>query len=269
VASLVIVLFGIAQPSFAGANLANAKGGEKGTLSDNRVIESDHLGYKLQYRVYLPPDHDSRSELPVIYLTDGQWYIEPGSLPRLLDKMIGAGKIKPVVAVFLDNRDPENLKNNRRNREFLCNRDYIKFVSEELAGEIDRTYNTRANRDGRTILGLSFGGLNSACFGLYGHESFRGIAMQSPALHPVDSLLSDFRDAPKRDLKIFLSTGTVRDNQDRTRQFKRVLKKRGYELLYKEVPFGHDWNNWKPLLDDILRYFYAVKDPIPRARSSP
>ena len=66
-----------------------------------------------------------------------------------------------------------------------------------------------------------------------------------------------------------LSTGTVRDNEDRTRQFKRVLKKRGYELLYKEVPFGHDWNNWKPLLDDILRYFYAVKDPIPRARGSP
>jgi len=253
--ALAVVGALLAGPVAAGPE--ESKG--RGSLSDNRIVASKHLEYKLQYRVYLPPGHDSLSDLPVLYLADGQWYIQRGELPRLLDRMIGSGKIEPVIAVFLDNRDPQNLDDNRRNRQFFCNRDYINFVSQELTGEIDRRYNTLAGRDGRTILGVSFGGLNSACFGLYAHESFRGIAMQSPAMHPVGSLFSDYEEAPVRDLKILLTTGTINDNEGRARRLKGILEAKGYDFFYKEVPYGHEWANWKPLLDDVLRYYFAVE----------
>jgi len=231
----------------------------KGTLSSNQIIHSKYLNYKLQYRVYLPADYKSLSDLPVLYIADGQWYVQRGKVHTLMDKMIAEKKIEPAIAIFLDNRDPDNLQDNRRNRQFFCNQKYIDFVSEELTDEIDQKYKTQAKREGRTILGLSFGGLNSACFGLYGHEAFRGIALQSPAMHPVRSLFADYEKAPKRDLKILLTSGTRSDNEARTRRFRQILEKKGYNIFYKEVPFGHNWDNWKPLLKDVLLYFYRVK----------
>jgi enterochelin esterase-like enzyme len=40
------------------------------------------------------------------------------------------------------------------------------------------------------------------------------------------------------------------------RKFRTVLRDKGYPLKYKEVRQGHNWRNWKPLLDDVLLYFY-------------
>ena len=78
--------------------------GLEGTLGPNQIFTSQALGYDLQYRVYSPPGE--HSELPVLYVTDGQWYIEPGELHVVLDQMIAEGSIEPVLAVFVDNRDP-------------------------------------------------------------------------------------------------------------------------------------------------------------------
>jgi len=228
-----------------------------GTLSDNQVIHSGALGYKLQYRVYLPAGYEDLSDLPVLYVTDGQWYIEAGNTTAVLDQLIGEGAIEPTIAVFIDNRDPDRLDVNRRNRQFFCNRDYVDFVVDELIPHVDEQYRTRASADSRVILGLSFGGLNSACFGLYAYEAIGGIAMQSPAIHPVPNLIRDYDRSPKRPVRFFLSTGTENDNEATTRRLKRVLEDKGYEISYLEVPYGHNWRNWGPLIDDVLLYFFA------------
>jgi enterochelin esterase-like enzyme len=255
-AILTLALVATLLPASTPAGRKNARG----TLSDNRLIESEYLGYRLQYRVYLPAGHDALAELPVLYVADGQWYIEPGGLTRQLDRMIGKGTIEPVIAVFLDNRDPDSGAN-RRQQQFFCNRDFVRFVGLELTAEIDRTYPTRKDRDARTILGLSFGGLNSACFGLMAFDDFRGIAMQSPSTYPVSNLLEAYEQAPKQDLKFFLSVGRLEGLAEPVRQLKAILKEKGYALFYKEVPYGHDWDNWRPLLADILRFYYGNEEP--------
>jgi enterochelin esterase-like enzyme len=61
-------------------------------------------------------------------------------------------------------------------------------------------------------------------------------------------------------LKIFLSTGEPYDNTRANRSFRNLLRDKGYPLKYREVPFGHNWDNWKPLIDDVLLYFYAPMD---------
>lgn len=230
-----------------------------GTVTDDIRVSSDVLGYDLQYRVYLPEDEDSRAGLPVLYLTDGPGYISQGYLPRVLDKMIAKGEIEPVVAVFVDARDPDNLRNNRRNDQFLCNRSYLEFYTNELIPEIEKNYPVTADREGRTIMGLSFGGLNAACFGLFGSDTFSGLGMQSPANHPVPNLLTAYEDMPLLPLKIFLSTGRPDDNTRANRKFRTVLQEKGYDLEYVEVSEGHNWKNWRPLLDDVLVYFYGAE----------
>lgn len=229
-----------------------------GSLSDNQRIESAPLGYALQYRVYTPPGVENLETLPTLYITDGQWYIRRGRMAQLLDREIKRGRIKPVVAVFVDNRNPDNLMINRRNSQFFCNPLYVMFFAQELVPRISQDYPVSLSRDDRVILGVSFGGLNSACFGLTAHPTFGGIAMQSPALHPVPKLQDLYASEEKRPIKIFFSLGSKNDNTSAGRRFRNVLREKGYEMLYKEVPFGHNWDNWKPLLDDMLIYFFGT-----------
>ena len=231
-----------------------------GELSDDIRISSDVLDYDLQYRVYVPEGMRRNSQLPTLYITDGQWYISRGELPALLDREIAAGNIEPVLVVFVDSRNPDNLQQNRRNQQFFCNQRYVDFFTEELLPAIDKEYATSAVRDDRVILGLSFGGRNSACFGLMAHDSFAGIAMQSPAnSEMVDELRFQYMAQDKHPLKFFMSVGTVNDNTQAGRQLMETLKFQEYDLTYREVNEGHDWDNWGPLLDDVLHTFFSTE----------
>lgn len=231
-----------------------------GELSDDIRISSDVLDYDLQYRVYVPEGMRRNSQLPTLYITDGQWYISRGELPALLDREIAAGNIEPVLVVFVDSRNPDNLQQNRRNQQFFCNQRYVDFFTEELLPTIDKEYATSAVRDDRVILGLSFGGRNSACFGLMAHDSFAGIAMQSPAnSEMVDELRFQYMAQDKHPLKFFMSVGTVNDNTQAGRQLMETLKFQEYDLTYREVNEGHDWDNWGPLLDDVLHTFFSTE----------
>lgn len=232
----------------------------KGELSDDIRIESDVLDYDLQYRVYVPEGVRRNAKLPVLYITDGQWYISRGEMPELLDAEIANGNIDPLVVVFVDSRNPDKLEENRRNRQFFCNQNYVDFFTDELISQIDADYPTNSDREGRVILGLSFGGRNSACFGLMAHQSFAGIAMQSPAnTAMVDDLRYQYKLQEKLPLKMFLSVGTKNDNTQAGRQFMEALKFQEYDLTYREVDEGHDWDNWGPLLDDVLLTFFRKK----------
>jgi enterochelin esterase-like enzyme len=229
-----------------------------GNLSGDLRISSEALGYDLQYRVYLPEQYDTLEALPVIYVTDGPSYITDGRMPRVLDHEIGSGRITPVIAVFVDARDPDDPSVNRRNQQFVCNQDYLRFFSEELIPAIDGRYRTNADRQARVILGVSFGGLNAACFGLMGFETFGGIGMHSPAVHPVPGLLPAYEKVDRLPLRVFLTTGDMYDNTSTNRHFRRILEDKGYDLKFREVRGRHNWDNWRPLIDDALRFFFEA-----------
>jgi enterochelin esterase-like enzyme len=230
----------------------------KGKLSDNLRIKSEALNYSLQYRVYTPPGMKAVDKLPTIYLADGQWYIGPGNMVDVLDKEISEGNIKPVIAIFVDNRDPDNLNNNRRNAQFFCNQDYVNFYKNELLPTIESNYPASDKRENRVIQGLSFGGYNAACFGLMAHQEFGGISMQSPAnSNMLKKIAARYKAAETLPVKMFLSFGKKNDNQLEGRKFRNILLEKEYDLEYMEVNFGHEWRNWGPLLDDSLRHFFS------------
>ena len=249
-------LMAVAIAAMASAGRASAEG----SVSDDIRITSDALGYDLQYRVYLPEGYDSRDDHPVMFLTDGQNYLSRGRMPGILDDLISDGRIEPVVAVFVDPRDPDDLQTNRRNLQFFCNPDYLSFYVDELIPVVEMDYAVATDREGRTIMGLSFGGTNAACFGLLGYETFSGIAMQSPANHPLPNLLPAYQETPTLPIRIFLSTGVPDDNTRANRRFHSVLQEKGYDMNYVEVRQGHNWDNWRPLIDDVLLYFYGSDD---------
>ena len=80
--------------------------------------------------------------------------------------------------------------------------------------------------------------------------------MQSPAMHPVSSLHDDYARQPKRPIKIFLSVGEENDITRRSLKLKRALENKGYPLMFMKNSESHNWRNWRPLLDDVLVYFF-------------
>jgi enterochelin esterase-like enzyme len=235
----------------------------EGAVTSNIRISSAVLGYDLQYSIYLPEGYSSRPDHPVLFLTDGQNYLGRGEMDGRLNKLISNGQIEPIIAVFVDPRDPDELKSNRRRTQFLCNADYLQFYIDELIPTVEQEFPVVKDRSGRTIMGLSFGGTNAACFGAMGYDFFSGIAMQSPANHPVPKLLPVYQALPTLPIKVFLSTGVPNDNTQANRYFHSVLKDKNYDMKYIEVREGHNWRNWGPLIDDVLLHFYGTDNQTP------
>lgn len=234
---------------------------QEGTLSGNQRIFSSHLGYELQYRVYKPALTRDDSKLPSLYVTDGQGYLAQGGFKEVLDEAIGTGAIEPVVVIFLDSRNPDNLNENRRNSQFMCNQDFASFFAAELIPTISTNQPVSLSRDDRVSMGVSFGGLNSACFGLMLSKMFSGIAMQSPAGADHVEVVQDLYEKKETlPLKMFLSVGTRNDNTSAVKRFKRTLEDKGYDLTFIKVHGTHDWGNWGPLLDDVLLTFFAKSE---------
>ena len=213
----------------------------------------------INYRVYLPQGYAKLKNLPVIYVTDGHEYLDDqkGSMVIVLDNLIAKNKIKPVIAVFIDPRDPDTLSYNKRESQFLINEKYLNFVSKELVKRIDSVYKTNKNPDDRAILGTSYGGVCATYFGLMRSNVFHLAAIQSPAYWGAPKLQEIYKNLPKLPLKIFMSTGTVNDGEMLTRMVKDMFEKNGYEIMYKEVSEGHSWGNWRALIDDMLIYFWS------------
>ncbi len=233
---------------------------DEGTLSDNQRIFSTQLGYELQYRIYRPAEASAGDELPTLYVTDGQAYLAEGNFKAVLDTAISGGEIEPVLVVFLDSRNPENLEEDRRNSQFMCNTKFAAFFASELIPTISKEQPVSSLREDRVILGVSFGGLNSACFGLMMPGLFSGIAMQSPASGEHLEVVRDLYE--KRDplpLKMFLSVGSRNDNTGAIKKFRKTLELKGYDVTFIKVRGAHNWQNWTQTLDDVLITFFAKR----------
>lgn len=230
----------------------------KSALSPNWTIYSEKLNYQLQYRVYYPGVEDESLALPVTYLVDGHWFLKFGDIVKVLDNEIKFGRISPVIVVFVDSRNPENLSENRRNNEFICNDKYVNFFVNELIPTIDSYFSVKPGRENRAIGGLSFGGLNAACFGLIASDFFGGIGMLSPANTEYLNIISKaFRISNEKKLTVFISGGNENDNLPAIKKFKNVLIKKGHDVTFKKSKHGHNWKNWQPLLDDFFVTFFG------------
>jgi enterochelin esterase family protein len=236
------------------------EGANRGTLSENYLIQSipENLDYSLNYKVYTPFGYNDLQDLPVVYVTDGHEYADNklGAMIIVMDNLIHQGIIKPIIAVFIDPREPSNMSNNRRMSEYVENMDYANFVADELVPQIDANYKTNPSPDNRAILGTSLGGWNSAFFGLNRSETFQLIGIHSPAFG--EDIIQAYSNEEKLPLKIFMSTGVIYDTETRARGMKAVLESKEYPLHYIEVNEGHSWGNWRALIDEPLTYFFQT-----------
>jgi enterochelin esterase family protein len=231
----------------------------RGKLSEPFVIASKKLGYPKRFTVYTPPGIEKLKDVPVLYVTDGHEFSNPemGALPVVLDNLIAEGRIRPVIAVFVDPRDVDTGEN-KRGPELLTNPRFQWFLTEELIPWIDARYPTRPLPEARAIAGMSLGGLHATYTAMRQPNYFGLIAVLSPYFLAKPAVLAEVEKAARQPVKLFVSQGTYDYDVDNTRRLRDVLKAKGYAFKFLETNDGHSWGNWRNVLDDMLVYFFAT-----------
>jgi enterochelin esterase family protein len=230
----------------------------KGRLSEPFVIESKKLGYAKRFTVYTPSGVEKLRNLPVLYVTDGHEFGNPemGALPTILDNLLAEGRIRPVIAVFVDPRDVATGEN-KRGPELLTNPRFQWFLTEELIPWIDARYPTRPLPEARALAGMSLGGLHATYTAMRQPNYFGLIGALSPYYLAKPAVLAEVEKSPRQPVKLFVSQGTYDYDVDNTRHLRDVLKAKGYSFRYLEANDGHSWGNWRNILDDMVTYFFG------------
>lgn len=242
-------------------NTLDRDGIAKGKVQRDILYNSPTLGYQIMYSMYLPHGYSTNQKYPAIYVTDGYEYLHErmGNMQVVLDNLIADKKIEPVVAVFVDHREPVNRSNNKRMDELAMNSKYLTFFSDDLVPLIESSYSVSNNPTERAILGTSMGGLTSAYFAFTKPGVFGMAGIQSPAFWYKTEIYKVCDNPENPPVKIFLTTGVINDAQDGARRMRDILEKNTCAYQYSETNQGHSWGNWRDTLDDILIYFFPAK----------
>lgn len=240
----------------------------RGTLTDWTALDSAAWGAPINYRVYTPPQYDTLAQLPVLYVTDGNDFSKEreGAMPVVLDNLIADEKITPVMAVFIDARNAKNPSDNQRETQLIQRSEaFAKFITSELIPIIDAQYHTHATREGRVLVGTSYGGVFSIFAGLEYPDVFGNLALFSPAYWVLDSpagRMSQFvRDALSKKsstpTKIFMSGGIPDWDVGKLEPRAKLFRDRGDAIQLFHSQEGHSWGAWSGLMDEMLEYFFA------------
>jgi enterochelin esterase-like enzyme len=261
----------------------------QGALTGDMSLDSQALGYTVNYRVYTPADYENLDSLPVLYVLDGNDFVDErmGALPTILDNMIADKRIRPVIAVFVDAREPGNPQHNRREDEFLVHPiEHARFIADELVPEIDRSYRTATDPESRLITGVSYGGLSAYFIAALRSDVFHNLAAFSPSLWVLDSpqyLTSPEHvegskqmlpavneeatacggdtgfECPRLPIKIFLTVGLEGWDVGDFGGLVSKMKQQGYPVEFQKVREGHTWDHWRGLSDEMLNYFFGIR----------
>lgn len=232
-----------------------------------RNIKSEILQQERTYMVYLPASYDPRgTAYPCIYFHDGGDYVKLSKAPIILDNLIGAGLISPLVAVFVPPRE--------RDQEYNCSDHYVQFFCDELIPELERLYNLSSDAEKRAVIGPSLGGLISLYMRKRRPDVFGLVGAQSSAAHSIDGLETfDARIAfavkPLMPQRFYLVMGSYEDCfaadwqghcldlLNPIRELRTVLERFGYSYYYTEYHQGHSWGLWRDSLVEALLFLFG------------
>lgn len=234
---------------------------------EKHKLTSRILGNERRIWVYTPPGYSTHKVYPTVILLDGWDYLNLIPTPAILDNLQSAGKIPPVVAVFVANP----LEAGVREKEFACNPHFADFIARELMPMIRFRYRISDNPKQTTVGGISFGGLAAAYVALKHSEIFGNVLSQSgsfwwgPDGYAEDGewLTHQFvaeRQLPLRfyleigKFEVFPSTRTGRPiNLHATRHLRDLLRTKGNTVFYSEFNGAHEYINWRESLAGALQ----------------
>jgi enterochelin esterase family protein len=261
-------------------------------LRDQRFM-SKALGRDATYDLYLPPDRDRLTALPVIYVlhgTDsvGADWLDKGDLQAIADRLIAAGTLPNCIIVmpdagnswYVDAPPPDGLGAMGT------------ALSRDLPNWIDAHYPTNPTRSGRAVAGYSMGAFGALRFAVLPPYRFGAAAAMSSALWsfltPETKLIGHRAEAVKRifdgafgepfdparmiaespltlvgevphrapHASILMISGRheMFDGADEQEEARRLFVGEGFPVEIQLTDGEHDWDNWRGMLPIVLAF---------------
>jgi enterochelin esterase-like enzyme len=215
-------------------------------------LARERLGNRREVYVYLPPGYDGQTApLPTFYVHDGGEYLSRARMPIVLDNLIHAGEIAPLIVVMVD---PVN-----RMTEYRLNDAYVDFVVSELIPHIDGCFRTLASSEGRGVMGASLGGLISVYLALAQPDLFSKAASQSGAFLLAQDRILDLARNARATQSFYFDVGKYEQRFIPSHVLLvEALKARGCRCFFQELAGGHNWTSWRAHLKDLLVFLWPA-----------
>lgn len=257
-----------------------------GPVWNKEVFYSESLQKEMDVNVYLPPGYTNSESYPVLYLLHGfagnyQDWIPQSGLPRIADRLIRNGKIKPVIVVSpqidtsfgINSNDGPASVNMIGVSEGL----YEDYIAQDLRKYIEKNYAAATDSESRYIGGISMGGFGALHIAFRNPELYSRVGGHSASLWLEDS--EDFYDQKmwafgdkdtkrKRDplelaeyadlsaMEVYLDCGSYDAFAPRSAKLYEVLAERGVSTELHIQEGGHSGEYWSRHVEDYL-LFYA------------
>lgn len=201
--------------------------------------------------VYLPAGYDPQRTYPSLYTADGSAWLSYIGLPTILDNLVAAKEIEPVIAVMID-ADVD------RSGWYNCNPAYLTYLTRVVAF-VDRQYPTRPGAKARVHAGTSAGGRAAAFVGFERPELFGNVGLLSPSIGSEPSCLGRYlgdQTRPKS-LRAWIASGTYeRGIHQDSEALGAFFRRAGTPVEERTVHQGHSFGAWSEDAVDMLRYFF-------------
>ena len=153
----------------------------------NLLVPASHAGnWTRQVDVYVPAQYRPGSDAPFIVFGDGSptGFFNEGMLFTILDNMIAAGRLPPMVAIGVG-AGGQDAQGSERGREYdTVSGLYAEWVEREVLPLVERTAGVRLTRDpdGRATMGFSSSGSAAFVMAWFHPELYHRVLAYSPTM---------------------------------------------------------------------------------------
>jgi len=233
----------------------------KGTLSQ-LSFESRLLHNQRPIWIYKPPIFAPDKTYPLVLIMDGDSYTTQVPLPTILDNLIAAKAIPPIMAALIGNGPGD-----ARDQEMNCYRLWSDSLVEEFLPWLKGQQSLRFEDKDTVIVGDSLTGLAAACAA---HDfpavfskviSQSGSYYRSPIGEEPEWLARHIAIEPPLPIRFYIEIGLLETaaipNRDPSmltanRHLRDVLLAKGIKVKYAEHFSGHEHISWRATIGEAL-----------------
>jgi enterochelin esterase-like enzyme len=242
-----------------------------------RFTHGRHLGVKAfpgvgrNYSVYLPAGVDAGGELALLVFQDGGFYThaEKFRAPAMLDALVGAGEIPPLVALFVEPGDlpgnPDGSRGNRSVEYDTLSAAYVSLLLDELLPEALAGLNVSADPARRAICGMSSGGICAFNAAWERPDAFGRVLSHCGSFTNIRGghvVASRVRAAAPKPLRVLLQSGAADFDKEAGSwavanfDMAAALALKGYDYRFEFGLGGHDLRHGAATFAASLRWLW-------------